>query len=487
MPPAPAKVYRGLAYGSEAQQRLDLYLPSGAGPHKLMVYAHTGGWCCGGRTDLPMFVLDALGAGWAVASIDYALFVPSSGSGSFPRNVHDFKRATRWLRAKAGVYGLNPNMVVAAGASAGGHLAALAATTAGRVLEPVWSAELAGQRADYQGVVSVVGPVNLLRFYANTDPWTPLLGQMLGCYTSCTTAQLTAASPMHQLTPSAPPTYLAYGALDNLVRAQEAYDFEAAYVRTVPFGDRQVWVDVNAFADHNMDYYGLNIVALRRFLSGVASGAFRDPVGNFEAATTWGPQPTVVTGWTLDPDVVDPVAIHAYVDGRWGGATVANTSRLDVARVYPKYGEFHGFQLQLPAQTPGAHQVCVFAINAETGSSNPLLGCRTFVTPGGNPFGNVEGTSLIGGVQFLGGWVIDPDVADPVAVHVYVNNKWYGAYTANGNRPDVGRASWGYGDAHGFAISLDRLGAGTSNVCVYGINVKSGTTNPLIGCRSITR
>jgi acetyl esterase/lipase len=479
--PSPAAVYRGLAYGPREVQRLDLYIPRTPPPHKLIVFAHTGGWCCGDRSAIPLAFLDALASGWAIASIDYQLFTETTSS--FPTNVHDFKRATRWLRWRSATYRLNPNMVVAAGASAGGHLAALAAVTAGRILEPSLTGDLAQQRADYQGVAAMAGPVNLVRFAAGTNAWSPLAGGMLGCGQGCTFSQLAAASPLHQLTSAAPPMYLAYGGLDGLVSPLEGVDLERAYQSRVPFGDRMLWLDINTKQDHNLDLYGINIVALRRFLSGLVANTFREPAGNFESVVVTG-RTADVTGWAIDPDTAEPIAVHAYVDGRWGGASIANQSRPDVGRAFPGYGDNHGFRFTLPDQTPGPHTVCLYAINVGPGSVNPSLGCRTFILRSGNPIGNFESVVVTGRTADVTGWAIDPDTAEPIAVHAYVDGRWGGASIANQSRPDVGRAFPGYGDNHGFRFTLPDQTPGPHTVCLYAINVGPGSVNPSLGCRT---
>jgi acetyl esterase/lipase len=63
--------------------------------------------------------------GYAVASFDYRL----SGEAKFPAQIHDCKGAIRFLRAHASDYGYKPDCMAASGASAGGHLAALVATS----------------------------------------------------------------------------------------------------------------------------------------------------------------------------------------------------------------------------------------------------------------------------------------------------------------------------------------------------------------------
>jgi acetyl esterase/lipase len=68
-----------------------------------------------------------------VASINYRL----TGEAKYPANIKDVKAAIRWMRSKANQYGIDKNRGAVGGVSAGGHLAALAATSCGaKDLEP---------------------------------------------------------------------------------------------------------------------------------------------------------------------------------------------------------------------------------------------------------------------------------------------------------------------------------------------------------------
>ena len=130
--------------------RLDLYTPSGA-PTGLptLLYLHGGGWAMGDKSDAAVERLIPIVAhGFAVASANYRL-VPSV---TYPAPVHDVKAAVRWLRANAAEYGLDPERIALGGASAGGHLASLAALTTG-------DTQLEGDIGDHVGVSSAVGAV----------------------------------------------------------------------------------------------------------------------------------------------------------------------------------------------------------------------------------------------------------------------------------------------------------------------------------------
>lgn len=210
------------------------------------------------------------------------------------------------------------------------------------------------------------------------------------------------------------------------------------------------------------------------------------PTGNVDLATSVGPRQARVAGWTLDPETPDPVSVHVYVNGAYRGSAVAELRRADVGRAYPGYGNMHGFDRTVTGLRPGPNQVCVYAINVLWGTVNPLLSCRNVVAPTGNPFGNVEVVRTTGARQAqVAGWVLDPDTANPVSVHVYVNGAYRTSAVARLRRPDVGRAYPGYGNLHGFDLTVSRLRSGSNQVCVYAINLGRGTTNPLLTCSQV--
>jgi hypothetical protein len=57
---------------------------------------------------------------------------------------------------------------------------------------------------------------------------------------------------------------------------------------------------------------------------------------------------------------------------------------------------------------------------------------------------------------------------------------------ADEQRPDVGVVFPEAGPRHGFSLAVP-LSRGQHRVCVYGINVGAGVTNPLLACRDVTR
>jgi acetyl esterase/lipase len=160
--------------GRELQ--LDLYLPDGgAAPHPVLVWIHGGGWSGGTRFPAPPFALAMRSYGFAVASISYRLTSQATQWGGepvvFPAQIHDTKAAIRWLRGNAATYQLDPARVAAWGASAGGHLAALAALSGNDPALEGAVGNHAGQSSAVQAAVDYYGPTDL--FLMSADVTTP--------------------------------------------------------------------------------------------------------------------------------------------------------------------------------------------------------------------------------------------------------------------------------------------------------------------------
>lgn len=112
-----------IAYGSNAMQRVDLWLPDGRGPHPTVLMVHGGCWqsAIADRRIMDWIARDLGSRGIAVWNIDYR-GVDRDGGG-YPGTFLDAAAAADALRDHAGRYALDVSNLVAAGHSAGGHLA----------------------------------------------------------------------------------------------------------------------------------------------------------------------------------------------------------------------------------------------------------------------------------------------------------------------------------------------------------------------------
>ena len=112
-----------IAYGDDAMQKVDLWLPPGKGPFPVVVMVHGGCWqtSIADRRLMDWVADDLRHDGIAVWNIDYR-GVDRAGGG-YPGTFADAAAATDELAKVAGRYHLDTRRVVAVGHSAGGHLA----------------------------------------------------------------------------------------------------------------------------------------------------------------------------------------------------------------------------------------------------------------------------------------------------------------------------------------------------------------------------
>ncbi|MFL6798293.1 MAG: alpha/beta hydrolase fold domain-containing protein [Xanthobacteraceae bacterium] len=107
----------------------DLYVPAGTGRAPALVAVHGGGWQAGARSAFQYWGPYLAERGYAVFAISYRL--AKKGEKMFPQAVHDVLAAVQFLRASAGQFRIDPERIGLFGASAGAHLASLAALGAG--------------------------------------------------------------------------------------------------------------------------------------------------------------------------------------------------------------------------------------------------------------------------------------------------------------------------------------------------------------------
>ena len=216
--------------------RLDLYRQTaGSGSRPLVVYIHGGGWQSGHTRHSGAFenwpeVLASLARrGYVVASVEYRL----SGEAKFPAAIHDVKNAIQWLRASASRFSIDARQVVIWGGSAGGQLAALAATSCGvQSLAPPASQSAPATQSDcVQGLVAWYGVFEIAPIPAsapNAAEVTSPIGKYLGCVPGKCAETAALASPVTHVDAKDPPTLLIHGELDRVVPVSQSRVFEQA-------------------------------------------------------------------------------------------------------------------------------------------------------------------------------------------------------------------------------------------------------------------
>ncbi len=260
----------------------------------------------------------------------------------------------------------------------------------------------------------------------------------------------------------------------DVAAAYRDYGGEHGYDLAIPVSPGthhvQLWVINDNGADQPL-LLGDRTLTIGGSATGNLEGVFRAPGG------------VRVLGWALDPDSVEPLDIHVYVDGAFAGSRLADTFRPDIEALYPNFGDRHGYDLDVPAPA-GTRQITVYAIGQGSGDPYSLLGTVT-AEVGSLPFGWVEATwDDPGGVRVIG-WCIDPDQPGPVDLHVYVDGVFAGSGRSGAARPDVSGGYPAYGDHAGFSFVVPAPPGPARTICIYAINVGEGTSHPLLGCRTV--
>jgi arylformamidase len=112
-----------VAYGTGADETLDLYLPARAARGTLL-YIHGGWWRSLDKSDYAFVAPAFVDAGYAVALVNYTL----CPHGTIANAVEQCRRALSWLVHEGPARGA-PAPLVIGGHSAGGHLTAMMYTT----------------------------------------------------------------------------------------------------------------------------------------------------------------------------------------------------------------------------------------------------------------------------------------------------------------------------------------------------------------------
>lgn len=248
------RVISNLPY-SEAGRRghLDIYLPAGEDAIKeapVLLQVHGGAWTVGQKEHQGRPLMNHMAAkGWVCVAINYRL----APRDAWPAHIVDVKRAIAWVKDNIADYGGDPDYVVITGGSAGGHLTALAALTAGDPeFQPGFEdADTSVQAAvPFYGVYDFAGSTGLTNAIGMRDTF---LGPRVMQTTWADTPDLyEAASPILRITPDAPDFFVIHGELDTLVAVDQARLFVAALRRT---SDKSVVYAELPGAQHAFDVF----------------------------------------------------------------------------------------------------------------------------------------------------------------------------------------------------------------------------------------
>jgi acetyl esterase/lipase len=266
----------------QPRHRLDVYrsrlAPPTAAP--VMVYVHGGAWIIGDKREQgkPM-MFELVARGWVCVSINYRL----SPQATWPDHIVDVKRALAWVKAHIAEYGGDPSFVAVSGGSAGGHLCALAALSAG---DAAWQPGFEDADTSVQACVPFYGVMDM-----TSSPEASRFGNGLVEMLEKSVMKgkesehpglFRDASPTFRVRPDAPPFFVLQGVNDTLVPVETA----RAFVRRL----RDVSTQPVAYAELPLAQHAFDVLAsLRCQASTSAVGDFLDGARAAASARATGP------------------------------------------------------------------------------------------------------------------------------------------------------------------------------------------------------
>jgi acetyl esterase/lipase len=189
-------VERDLAYGADARQKLDLYVPdrlTAAAPVLLFFYG--GSWKSGSKSLYRAFGQAFASQGMIVAVADYRLYPQVR----YPAFLQDGALAFAWLHRHAAEHGGDPGRLFLAGHSAGAYIAVMLAA------DTSYLREVGAGPGQIRGVIGLAGPYDFL----------PLKDQdLIAIFGGDNRPQ---TQPIHHIAGPSPPMLLASGTDDGTV------------------------------------------------------------------------------------------------------------------------------------------------------------------------------------------------------------------------------------------------------------------------------
>ncbi len=269
-----------------SRHRLDVYRsklkPGNAPPAPVMVYIHGGAWIIGDKREQgkPM-MYELVARGWVCVAINYRL----SPKATWPDHIVDAKRAVAWVKEHIAEYGGDPSFVAVSGGSAGGHLCALLALSAG---DPAYQPGFEDADTSVQACVPFYGVMDMTGDPDGSGLYGPGLLKMLEKSVMKTTMAehpevFRSASPTRRVRPDAPPFFVLHGANDTLVPVQVARTFVERL--------RAVSGSPVAYAELPLAQHAFDVLASLRCQA--TTSAVGDFVTGARAAATSPPKPDV--------------------------------------------------------------------------------------------------------------------------------------------------------------------------------------------------
>lgn len=216
--PLLAETFLNVSYGSNVNQKYDLYLPANRSTEKtkLIVLVHGGGWTGGDKSDMDFLIpyIKLRHPDHAIVNANYRL--ADLETPAFPNQFLDLKSVIEKITAEKNTLNVRPEFALV-GVSAGAHLSLM--------YDYVYDTT-----DQVKMVADIVGPTDFTDPFYSNDPNFPILMALLvdkNAYPP-ETNYAEILSPALQVSKVSSPTLLFYGDSDPLVPVSNALKLQSA-------------------------------------------------------------------------------------------------------------------------------------------------------------------------------------------------------------------------------------------------------------------
>ena len=217
----PALEISNASYGSDARQKMDVYLPAGRSVKEtpVLIYIHGGAWIDGDKSEFLQVkpLVEQIFPGYAMISFNYRLYDFVSKQNRFPAQEEDVKAALLYIRSKLAEWNLSDKIILS-GASAGGHLALLHG--------------LKNRESDIKGLIAFFPPTDLTSLFGFNNLTSLGLTEIMGGTPMTAPANYQNSSPVNFASSDDPPIIFFHGETDQVVPISQSERLETTLKNT---------------------------------------------------------------------------------------------------------------------------------------------------------------------------------------------------------------------------------------------------------------
>ena len=206
--------FNDVAYGSDAKQKLDIYLPKPAkAKSKAIILIHGGSWIGGDKTNMNHWLVQLENnlPDYTIFNLNYRLASRQNMANAWPAQISDVDKAIDFIKSKSKEYHIDVHQMVILGESAGAQLALVEAYR-----DP--------ENVKFKTVVDLFGPADMANLYSAHHE----LGLLMDGTPETKPQVYNDASAVDLVDKATPPTIIFHGTADHLVPIIESDSLNAA-------------------------------------------------------------------------------------------------------------------------------------------------------------------------------------------------------------------------------------------------------------------